>query len=307
VGEASSSQRWAPRLDDLLAASPTALVLLDPEGRCVAVSRAADALMAAPDPGVAGIIWLDLVHPDDRDAVATALAGGPDGARELITCVGWGQATTSVVLRIGTHADDAGRVLGHVLSFTPLPSPPSRNDDEEAAMALLRSLDLEPFQSRHDPLTGLFGPTALGEHLDIALADLHPGEHVCVLWCDVDGMSHLNERLGHAGGDELLMAMAGRLRGAVRGVDVLGRVGADEFVVLSDDADELADIEALATRLMGVLSRPFRLRSGMVDVSVSLGITRADLTSSSDDVLRRAEQASGRARAAGPGRWFLSA
>jgi diguanylate cyclase (GGDEF)-like protein len=307
VGEASSFRRWAPRLDDLLTASPTPLVLLDQDGRCMAASRAADAVISAPAPGVAGIRWLELVHPDDHDAVAAALAGGLGEHRELITCVGWGQASTSVVLRIGTHVDDAGHVLGHVLSFTPLPTPPSREADEEAALTLLRSLDLEPYQSRHDPLTGLFGPAALSEHLDTALSDLHPGEHVCVLWCDVDGMTRLNERLGHVGGDELLMAVAGRLRGAVRGIDVLGRVGPDEFVVISDDADDLADIEALANRLMSVLTRPFRLTTGMLDVSVSLGITRANLTTSSDDVLRRAEQAATRARAAGPGRWFLSA
>jgi diguanylate cyclase (GGDEF)-like protein len=232
---------------------------------------------------------------------------GGNGPTELTTCVGWGPASTSVVLRIGNHTDSHGRVVGYVLTLVPLSSPPNRADDEEAAMALLRSLDLEPYQSRHDPLTGLFGPAALSEHLDIALGGLEPGENVCVLWCDVDGMTRFNERLGHAGGDELLMAVAGRLRGAVRGVDVLGRVGADEFVVISDDAEELADIEALATRLTGVLSRPFRLRGGMEDVSVSMGITRANLTSSSDDVLRAAEQASARARAAGPGRWYLSA
>jgi diguanylate cyclase (GGDEF)-like protein len=307
VGEASSSRRWAPRLDDLLAVCPTPLVLLDREANCLAVSREAQALLDGPDTGLTGVSWLELVHPDDRDAVAHALTAATTMPTELTTCVGWAQASVSVVLRIGSHADDAGRLVGHVLSLTPLSTPPSQEEDEAAALALLRSLDLEPYQSRHDPLTGLFGPAALSQHLDQTMADLHPGEHVCLLWCDIDGMTRHNERLGHAGGDELLMAVAGRLRGAVRGVDVLGRIGPDEFVVLSDDADDLADIEALAGRLMTVLTRPYRLRGGMLAATVSLGIARVNLTSSADEALGRAEQAAGRARAAGPGRWYLSA
>jgi diguanylate cyclase (GGDEF)-like protein len=305
VGDATSDRRWAPRLDDLLAACPTPLVLLDREARCLAMSRSAEALLAAPKSSITGADWLELVHPDDRDAVTGMLAGG-SGPTELTTCVGWGLASTAVVLRIGIHNDDTGQRIGHVLSLTPLVVPPSREEDEAAALTLLRSIDLEPYQSRHDPLTGLFGPAALGEHLDHALASLDPDEYVCILWCDIDGMTRLNERLGHAGGDELLMAVAGRLRGAVRAIDVLGRVGPDEFLVISDDADDLPAIEALATRLMAVLTRPYRLRCGMTEVTVSLGITRANLTNSSDDVTRRAEQAAGRARSAGPGRWFLS-
>lgn len=120
-----------------------------------------------------------------------------------------------------------------------------------------------------DPLTGL----ANRHGLEQAATDLldRPGQQA-VLMIDLDRFKPINDTLGHEVGDQVLVEVAVRLRSAVRESDVVARLGGDEFVVLLTQVLDLAQLEALARRLMQAVSRPMALGEAQVQVGASVGV-----------------------------------
>lgn len=123
-------------------------------------------------------------------------------------------------------------------------------------------------QARHDALTGLANPVELNERLIAMLADQIP---IAVVFCDLDRFKEVNDSRGHAVGDNVLRVVAERLRGAVRGEDVVARVGGDEFVVVaagigSDEAKVLMD------RIDQAFAHPMPIGGAKLLVRVSLGL-----------------------------------
>jgi diguanylate cyclase (GGDEF)-like protein len=123
-----------------------------------------------------------------------------------------------------------------------------------------------------DSLTGLANRRLLLERLqhEVVRAD-RGGEPVTVLFMDIDGFKLVNDSLGHAAGDQLLVAIADRLRRCVRDGDVCARVGGDEFAVLLTRA---SDPEEVARRIIDGLSMRFQIGPDELFVSVSVGIAR---------------------------------
>jgi diguanylate cyclase (GGDEF)-like protein/PAS domain S-box-containing protein len=161
-------------------------------------------------------------------------------------------------------------------------------------------------QSLHDPLTGLANRALLIQRLDHAAARLarRPGL-LALLFIDLDRFKLVNDTLGHDAGDELLKESALRLRDAVRPEDLVARLGGDEFVVLCEDLNEVADAEALATRLVRTLNVPVRLRGREIFVSASVGVVTDDGHRTATEILGDADSAMYRAKEAGRGRYSL--
>lgn len=156
----------------------------------------------------------------------------------------------------------------------------------------------------HDALTGLPNRTLFIKHLDLAMgrAQRTSGYLFSVLFIDVDRFKLVNDSLGHAVGDELLVEVGRRLRAAVRGADVVSRLSGDEFAVLADDLAELGDAVRLADRVIEEMKRPFDLGSQPVFVSVSIGIARnAARYHTGTELLRDADIAMYRAKELGGG------
>ncbi|MDQ0522032.1 putative bifunctional diguanylate cyclase/phosphodiesterase [Methylobacterium gregans] len=157
--------------------------------------------------------------------------------------------------------------------------------------------------ARHDALTDLPNRTALRE-LGSALigrARAIPGARVAVLCLDLDRFKVVNDSFGHATGDKLLQAVTGRLRGHLRRDDIVARLGGDEFAVLhlTQDPDGAA---ALAQRLIGVVSRPYRLDGRTVEIGMSAGISLSDEAGAEIDwLLQSADMALYEAKGAGRG------
>jgi diguanylate cyclase (GGDEF)-like protein len=101
------------------------------------------------------------------------------------------------------------------------------NVELEAAEATLRH------QASHDGLTGLANRTLLMERLDEALLDRQPDETVAVLYCDLDRFKQINDTLGHAAGDEVLVRVADRMRDGMRSFDTVARLAGDEFAIVA--------------------------------------------------------------------------
>jgi diguanylate cyclase (GGDEF)-like protein len=157
----------------------------------------------------------------------------------------------------------------------------------------------------HDALTGLANRALLMDRLALALASL-PSDgsaRVGLLFCDLDHFKNVNDSLGHDAGDQLLVAIAGRLHSAVRPGDVACRLGGDEFVVLMPAVSE-DDAAAVADRIAAELGRPMRLTDGSeFFASLSIGLRTTDqLNADPETLLQDADTAMYQAKAAGRGR-----
>jgi diguanylate cyclase (GGDEF)-like protein/PAS domain S-box-containing protein len=150
-----------------------------------------------------------------------------------------------------------------------------------------------------DDLTGLANRAMLDHHLAQALAGASRIDYaVAVLLLDLDNFKYVNDTLGHPAGDELLRALAARLRQTIRSQDLLARLGGDEFVVVCTiPADEL-NVSRLAERLLRVLEDPFPVAGQDLQVSASLGIAVSEAANSgAAEMLRDADIAMYRAKA----------
>ncbi len=157
-------------------------------------------------------------------------------------------------------------------------------------------------QAYHDPLTGLANRRLFVERVEQALAARRGPGGLAVLFLDLDDFKTVNDELGHAAGDALLAAVAGRLAAACRGTDLAARLGGDEFGVLVAELLDPTEARAVADRIHAVLSGPVEIADRTVPVGVSLGVAvDTTETHSADDLLGAADVAMYRAKAAGKG------
>jgi diguanylate cyclase (GGDEF)-like protein len=178
-------------------------------------------------------------------------------------------------------------------------------DNRAHTRAMLRELKHRAYR---DPLTGLGNRLRFQERAERALARAHDGGGVAaMLLIDLDNFKEVNDTQGHRVGDELLVAAAQRIAGAVRPGDLPVRLGGDEFAVLLSDGASQGAAVALAERLIGVLAEPFRLSGAPVPVRASIGVaTSPGGAGGSEEVLfRNADLALYAAKADGKGTWRL--
>ncbi len=149
------------------------------------------------------------------------------------------------------------------------------------------------YQASHDHLTGLPNRVLLGESGRRMLsAERHHDRLSAVLFLDLDRFKQVNDVLGHATGDRLLVQVAERVTSLVRPVDVCARVGGDEFVVLSGGHRSVLTVLALAYRLRNAIHRPFQVDDLTLDVEVSIGVSWApDDGEDVDSLLQHADVA----------------
>ena len=131
--------------------------------------------------------------------------------------------------------------------------------------------------------------------------DLLPAK-LTVLFLDLDGFKEVNDSLGHAMGDVLLIQVADRLRACVRPIDTVARLGGDEFAVLIADKSSERDGTVIAGRITKALREPFKLEGREIYVGASIGIAATDQdVADADHLLRNADLAMYRAKATGAG------
>jgi len=173
--------------------------------------------------------------------------------------------------------------------------------------AARRRSDRQAREARLDPLTQLPNRSVFFECLAEATTRARAaGTGLAVLFMDLDGFKHVNDTLGHDVGDELLRAVAGRLRGAIRRDDVVARLGGDEFAVLVEDIRTGRVAEQLAEHLCGALAAPFAVRGRTVAVRASIGIALGPHPSDDPQLLLRdADVAMYRAKSDRPGSFVV--
>ena len=169
--------------------------------------------------------------------------------------------------------------------------------------ALKRAEDSAHHLALHDGLTSLPNRLLLGDRLEQALSEAHRhGRVVAVAFVDLDRFKRINDTLGHAAGDAVLVAVAERMSRRLRAGDTLARVSGDEFVAVWRDVDGEAEVESLAARLEDGLREPLVVEGVPLTVTASLGVvvgrppqTGAELLAAADAAMYDAK-ARGRAR-----------
>lgn len=161
--------------------------------------------------------------------------------------------------------------------------------------AALKTLALQ------DPLTGLANRTEMQLQLEQAMArSKREGTTLAVLMLDLDGFKPVNDRYGHAAGDQLLTEMGRRLLSGVRSTDTAARVGGDEFVMVLEAVQDVDHARALADKLAQQLSQPFLIGGVKVQVGASIGISLYPLHADSiDRLLQLADEDMYRVKQAG--------
>ena len=278
------------RVRALIEHAPDVVVLLDRQTRKVTFASPSLARVLGHEPSVfADRPVGELIHPDDRKAATRAFERALTGSS---TSVG---ATCRI-----QHADGTWRHFELSIS-----SPTDEPDldgivvnarDVTDRVELQRSLS---HQASHDPLTGLANRSAFVELLHDA-SERRVSEPLALVFLDLDGFKEINDSLGHAAGDEVLMTIAARLVTLTRLRDHVARLGGDEFAIAVEGDDPLP----LASRMIEVIGQPIDLATGPVVVGASIGVAIVDDDVTVEDLLRRADVAMYDAKARGqePGR-----
>lgn len=154
-------------------------------------------------------------------------------------------------------------------------------------------------QAFHDALTDLPNRLLFNDRLEQALAYARrTGEHISVMYLDLDRFKFVNDTLGHNVGDQLLRTVARRITSVMRHTDTLSRFGGDEFVILATGIRRLEDVELLARNVVATFERPFLLDGHELSVTTSVGVAvypsdglnGSDLLKNADTAMYRAKE-----------------
>jgi diguanylate cyclase (GGDEF)-like protein len=154
--------------------------------------------------------------------------------------------------------------------------------------------------AHYDALTDLPNRVLFREQLEHALGKIQPGEQLAVLYIDIDEFKSVNDALGHSVGDELLKAVAGRLRGCLRHTDVAARLGGDEFAIIQTAVKRSSDTTHLVERIYEAIREPYECAGHLITADASIGIALARENGGDlDQLLKNADMAMYGAKADG--------
>jgi len=190
---------------------------------------------------------------------------------------------------------------------------------EQLSVQLAQSAETEQLlrhDALHDPLTSLPNRNLLIQRLTqfIDRSTKNPQFIFAVLFLDLDNFKRINDTLGHCVGDELLRAIADRLRTCLRSLDTVGRgsidttarFGGDEFIILLDNLSDAGDVVIIAERILKFLAEPYHVGSQEMRVRSSMGIAVSNSDcQSADHLITQADTAMYRAKQAGKGRYAI--
>ncbi len=269
--------------------SAVAMALLDKSGNALQVNRAMAALSGREAFELAGeqllsylllpnqAVVRDICRSSRRDANFEAQISLPGGTAATVLCL-MGPVTSpgGAPWMIVQMVDISGRKAAEEIST---------------------------YRSLHDELTGLANRRRFVENLEAALSSQRSRrQKTAVLMIDLDRFKEVNNGLGHAAGDAILVEVARRLEAVTRRADTVGRIGGDEFWIVAGDVEDDIGAINLSIAVLRVLSQPFRIDDATVHVGASIGFCLSpDDGTAVQELMGRADAAQYRAKAAGSG------
>jgi len=244
----------------------------------------------------------------ERRSVHTAFEASGDRRHHKVLEAGFRSGWSSPIID-----NRSGEVLGCVSTLYRHEAEPGDHERDVVAVACqLAAIAIDRdraqrelyHQAHHHHLTGLPNRRSLLQVLDAALLRARQQQRrLAVMFVDLDRFKMVNDSFGHAAGDSLLLRFGNRLRNLVRPGDYVGHFGADEFVVLLDDIDDIEDVRFVAHRLELALSEPFAFEEGEIFLSASMGVAVSESGDETSDILlQRADAAMYRAKELGRNR-----
>ncbi|MGG6298209.1 bifunctional diguanylate cyclase/phosphodiesterase [Leptolyngbya sp. AN02str] len=283
----------------LLAENMNDLVCLhDVQGRYLYVSPSCEALLGYQYEEMIGQDAYNFLHPDDRDRIF----------QEAHSAVTSGKPTP-ITYRIRQKS-------GHYIWFETLTKPILDAAGDIVQLQTTSRDVTERIQAQnrlkhdalHDALTGLPNRHLLMERLELAIhrAKRLEDYRFAVLFLDLDRFKVINDSLGHLAGDQLLIAIAQRLRSTLRSLDLAARLGGDEFVILIEEIKDIQEAVRATERIFAALQAPFSIEGREVYTSSSIGIVLGSKdTEKGLDLLRDADIAMYRAKVKGKARYEI--
>ena len=273
-------QRSEERFRSLVRNASDGVVVVGADGLIKFESPAVERILGRPPAHTAGNVATAEIHPDDRAAVERRFAE--------VAAVSGSEASFELRAR---HADGSWRMLEAIAK--------NLLDDPAVGGVVINYRDITErktleeqlrHQAFHDVLTGLANRSLFRDRLAHALARASRGAlPTAVLYLDIDDFKAVNDRLGHAAGDRLLVAVGQRLDSATRTGDTVARLGGDEFAVIVEETDPHEASQA-ADRILQALAEPFDVEGRQTSVRASIGIAIHDVDGGgADELLRRAD------------------
>ncbi len=281
TGEAAARESEA-RFSALVQHASDMLLIVDGDFSVRYASPAALEALGGTAESVVGGQLLQLVHPGDVAGVIGLLGQAVARGRESVRGE-WRFRTLDgrsvLAEHVATNLLDEPTVQGIVLN--------SRDVSERAELE--RQLTHQAF---HDPLTHLANRTLFLDRLEHAFrrAGRTPSG-AALLFLDLDDFKRVNDSLGHAAGDQLLVQSSARIAAELREGDTLARLGGDEFAILLEDVSEPGLASAVAERVVQALRAPFLIEAKEICVGVSIGIASSRDAESPSDLMRNADLA----------------
>lgn len=282
------------QVEDLLDAIPEATVITHKAG-IVHVNAEFTRLFGYTQAECVGQELAELVVPDgrhhERDLMLHTMRTAGRGEMETVRRTRNGEEVDVCVRLVRVRL--GGPAFGTLVTYRDI-----RKQKQERARL--------NHSARHDALTGLPNRAQFLERVEMTLGRLRrrPDRKFAVIFVDLDGFKRVNDTMGHAAGDELLVQVADRLTRCLRPQDLVARFGGDEFALLVDESGGVHKVEAVATRLQLEIQRPVEMRAmGTAHVSASMGVTMAmPENMSAEEILSHADIAMYEAKAAGKAR-----
>ncbi|MET0187604.1 MAG: diguanylate cyclase, partial [Pseudonocardia sediminis] len=263
AGDPAAEPELRRALDSAFSNAPIGMAVLAPDGVITVCNPAMGDLLGLAHDDLTGRTFFDVTHPDDL-AEAQANCGLMQRGETRILrhecrflrsdgSVVWVSVTTS---RVEPTPGNPAHLIMHI-------------EDIDERKALESALT---HQARHDPLTGLANRTLLAERLQQAGGNGRHSRPMCLIYLDLNGFKAVNDRYGHATGDQVLTELAHRIRGVVRPHDTAARLGGDEFAVLCVDTEPHHG-PLVAARLRTATSQPFEIGGHRIALSAAVGVS----------------------------------
>jgi diguanylate cyclase (GGDEF)-like protein/PAS domain S-box-containing protein len=259
------------RFEATFAGALTGMLLQDLEGSIIDSNPAIQELLGHSHGELEGHRTSEFVHPDDRLAARCAFQGMVQKGESSLRMehrfvaregeVRWVDVSASLVRDSDGHKSFVVTMIQDV------------TQRKEAQAALLSQAELNAHQSLHDALTGLANRTLFRSLVDHAVKPRRRTDaRAAVLVMDLDGFKEINDSLGHAAGDDLLVELGRRLKETVRASDTVARLGGDEFAVLLPNAEIPADVLRAVTRMQAAVGSPTTIHGLSLSLEASIGI-----------------------------------
>jgi diguanylate cyclase (GGDEF)-like protein/PAS domain S-box-containing protein len=259
------------RFEATFANALTGMVLLDLEGQIIDSNPAIERLLGRTGEELAGKRLAKFVHPGDRRKTRSAylrmIASGGSSLRMQHRFVGREEELVWVDVAASLVRDSDGEASFAIVMIQDI------TQRKAAESALLSQAALNEHQALHDALTGLANRTLFHSRISHAVNPRRRAdERAAVAVVDLDGFKEINDSLGHAAGDELLIELSCRLEAALRTTDTVARLGGDEFGVLLPQVGSREDVLQAMQRMKDAIERPIDLQGMPLSLEASIGI-----------------------------------